>query len=104
MHQEEDSEDSRTVFCGNLHENVTEALLYELFMQVFNFLHFETSILNWFGQAGPLERVTVPKKDGRQCSFGFITYSHGCSVPYAVELFCGTRLFDRDLRIKARDR
>lgn len=27
-------EDSRTVFCGNISDKVTEALLYELFLQV----------------------------------------------------------------------
>lgn len=54
-------------------------------------------------QAGPLDRVSLPKKDGRQCSFAFITFSHGCSIPYAVELFGGTRLFNRDLRLQLRD-
>lgn len=33
----EDDEDSRTIFCGNLHENVTDAILYELFLQVSKF-------------------------------------------------------------------
>lgn len=27
-------EDSRTIFCGNLSDQVTEELLYELFLQV----------------------------------------------------------------------
>lgn len=31
---EEDDERSRTIFCGNLHDDVTEDLLYELFLQV----------------------------------------------------------------------
>lgn len=26
--------DRRTLYCGNLHENVTEELLFELFLQV----------------------------------------------------------------------
>lgn len=29
-----DDEDLRTLFCANLAENVTDALLYELFLQV----------------------------------------------------------------------
>ncbi|GLV31800.1 uncharacterized protein CBL_07560 [Carabus blaptoides fortunei] len=39
----EDTEDARTIFCGNLHIKVTEELLYELFLQV-----------------GPLEKVSIP--------------------------------------------
>lgn len=36
--QEDDSNvRSRTIFCGNLSERVTEELLYELFLQVRNF-------------------------------------------------------------------
>ena len=36
-----DSEDSRTVYCGNLPSKITEELLYELFLQVtivYNFI------------------------------------------------------------------
>lgn len=29
-----ESSDRRTLYCGNLHENVTEELLFELFLQV----------------------------------------------------------------------
>lgn len=32
--QEDDSVRSRTIFCGNLSEKVTDELLYELFLQV----------------------------------------------------------------------
>lgn len=32
--QEDDSVRSRTIFCGNLSERVTDELLYELFLQV----------------------------------------------------------------------
>ncbi len=31
---EYEDEDSRTIFCANLSDKVTEALLYELFLQV----------------------------------------------------------------------
>jgi RNA recognition motif-containing protein len=35
-----ENKDRRTLYCGNLHENVTEELLFELFLQVdlFDFL------------------------------------------------------------------
>ncbi|KAG4080072.1 hypothetical protein HA402_014512 [Bradysia odoriphaga] len=84
---EYEDEDSRTVFIANLSDKVTEALLYELFMQ-----------------GGPLEKVAQPKdKDGRARTFAFVTYVHAVSVPYAVSLFQGTQLFNRELTIKPRN-
>ncbi|PSN29024.1 hypothetical protein C0J52_27904 [Blattella germanica] len=80
------SDDSRTLWCGNLSDKVTEELLYELFLQ-----------------AGPLETVRIPKsRDGKQRNFGFITFKHECSVMYALSLFEGTRLYSRGLLLKAR--
>lgn len=29
-----ENKDRRTLYCGNLHENVTEEMLFELFLQV----------------------------------------------------------------------
>jgi RNA recognition motif-containing protein len=29
-----ENKDRRTLYCGNLHENVTEEILFELFLQV----------------------------------------------------------------------
>ncbi|KAH0535513.1 RNA-binding protein 7 [Cotesia glomerata] len=79
-------EDSRTIWCGNLSNKCTEDLLYELFIQ-----------------AGPLEKVNIPKdRDGSQKSFGFVTFKHMVSVPYALNLFEGTTLFNRALMLKNR--
>ncbi|XP_062556003.1 RNA-binding protein 7 [Armigeres subalbatus] len=76
-------EDERTLWCGNLAEKVTEELLYELFLQ-----------------AGPVEMVKIPQdKDKRPRSFAFITYTHGASVEYAINIFDGTRLFNRQLTL-----
>ncbi|XP_032515137.2 RNA-binding protein 7 [Danaus plexippus] len=81
-------EANKTVWCGNLSEQVTEELLYELFVQ-----------------AGPVEKVIIPKdKDGRQKNFAFITYCHEVSVPYAINLFRGTALFHRTLLLQNRGR
>ncbi|CAG9785445.1 unnamed protein product [Diatraea saccharalis] len=81
-------EDNKTLWCGNLPEQVTEEILYELFLQ-----------------AGPLEKVRIAKdKDGRQKNFAFITYSHEVSVPYAIQLFRGTALFHRTLSLQSRGR
>ncbi|XP_067009891.1 RNA-binding protein 7 [Anabrus simplex] len=82
-----DNEDSRTIWCGNLSDKVTEDILFEL-----------------FHQGGPLEKVRIPRdRDGRQRAFGFITYKHECSVPYALKVFEGTQLFNREINLKQRN-
>ncbi|KAG6445684.1 uncharacterized protein LOC115440598 [Manduca sexta] len=81
-------EDNKTLWCGNLSDQVNEELLYELFLQ-----------------AGPLEKVRIARdKDGRQKNFAFITYCHEVSVPYALNLFRGTALFQRTLSLQCRAR
>lgn len=84
----EQDEDQRTVWCGNLSDKVTEEVLYELFLQ-----------------AGPVRRVKIPKdKDGNQLSYGFVTFKHVESVPYAISLIEGISLYDRRLNLKPRQR
>ncbi|KAJ2949975.1 hypothetical protein O0L34_g11302 [Tuta absoluta] len=81
-------EDNKTLWCGNLPEQATEELLYELFLQ-----------------AGPLEKVRIPRdRDGRQKNFAFITYCHEVSIPYAISLFRGTALFHKTLSLQSRGR
>ncbi|XP_065078798.1 RNA-binding protein 7 [Ochlerotatus camptorhynchus] len=81
-------EDERTLWCGNLAEKVTEELLYELFLQ-----------------AGPVEMVKIPRDtDKRQRSYAFITYTHAVSVNYAIKIYDGTRLFNRQLTIHKKSR
>uniref|UniRef100_A0A182RH53 RRM domain-containing protein n=1 Tax=Anopheles funestus TaxID=62324 RepID=A0A182RH53_ANOFN len=82
------SEDERTLWCGNLSESVTEELLYELFLQ-----------------AGPLEKVKIPRDgDRRQRSYAFITFAHACSVEYALNIFEGTALLQRPLTLHRKTR
>ncbi|CAL7938260.1 unnamed protein product [Xylocopa violacea] len=79
-------DETRTLWCGNLSEKVTEEILYELFLQ-----------------GGPVQRVCIPKdRDGKQKAYGFVTYKHINSVLYALELFDGTSLFNRRLNISRR--
>ncbi|CAH1797174.1 unnamed protein product [Owenia fusiformis] len=82
-----DDEKERTLYCGNLDENVTEELLYELFLQM-----------------GPLDRIHIPKDKvtQKQKQFGFITFKYEVSVPYAIEMLNGIRMFGKNLRIKPR--
>ncbi|KAL0122266.1 hypothetical protein PUN28_007182 [Cardiocondyla obscurior] len=76
-----------TIYCGNLSEKVTEDVLYELFLQ-----------------AGPILRISIPKdRDGKQRSFGFITYKHMRSAEYAMKLFDGTMLYNRILNMNIRN-
>ncbi|XP_042190226.1 RNA-binding protein 7, partial [Callorhinchus milii] len=54
-------------------------------------------------QAGPLTKVTIPKdKDGRQKSYGFVCFKHTESVPYAISLLNGIRLYGRPLNLQYR--
>lgn len=71
----------KTLWVGNLPENITEELLYELFLQ-----------------AGPLEKVYVPK-DKR---YAFIQFKHEESVPYSVRIMDGISLFGKLLNMRAR--
>lgn len=78
-------DDQFTIFCGNLHEDVTEDILFELFLQ-----------------AGPLRKVTIPQSNGKAKNFGFITFKHECSVTYAIELMGGVKLYGKPLRLQCR--
>ncbi|XP_075710610.1 splicing regulator RBM11 [Rhinoderma darwinii] len=79
-------EADRTIFVGNLDCNVKEETLYELFLQ-----------------AGPLIKVTIAKdKEGNFKSFGFVCFKHTESVPYAISLLNGIRLFGRPIKLQYR--
>ncbi|XP_014666609.1 PREDICTED: RNA-binding protein 7-like [Priapulus caudatus] len=79
--------DKRTIWCGNLAKDVTEELLFELFLQ-----------------AGPLESVRIPKdkESGQNRPFGFVTFRDDVSVPYTLDLFSGISLEGRMLRLQSR--
>lgn len=54
-------------------------------------------------QAGPLEKVTRAKeKDGNLKKFAFVEFSHVESVPYAIQVMDGIKLFNHHLRLKGR--
>ncbi|XP_073822236.1 uncharacterized protein isoform X2 [Musca autumnalis] len=85
---DEDDEGQRTLFVANLDEKVTEELLYEVFLQ-----------------AGPIERARIPKdNNGRQRTFGFVTYTSKCTAPYAMHLYQGLTLYRKSLTIKYKGR
>ncbi|BFZ08775.1 hypothetical protein BsWGS_11814 [Bradybaena similaris] len=76
------SEDSRTLWVGNLDEKVTEPLMYELFLQT-----------------GPIERlIFVTEGDGenkKHTGQAFVVFKHSESVQYA----CQVELFDSVLNL-----
>ncbi|XP_063812411.1 splicing regulator RBM11 isoform X2 [Pseudophryne corroboree] len=53
--------------------------------------------------AGPLTNVTIAKdKEGNFKSFGFVCFKHAESVPYAISLLNGTRLYGRPIKLQYR--
>lgn len=51
-----------------------------------------------------MEKVRIPKdRDGRQRTYGFVTFKHESSVPYSVALFEGTTLFNKTLNLQSRN-
>uniref|UniRef100_A0A663NBW1 RNA binding motif protein 11 n=1 Tax=Athene cunicularia TaxID=194338 RepID=A0A663NBW1_ATHCN len=56
-----------------------------------------------FFQAGPLTKVTICKdKEGKPKSFGFVCFKHKESVPYAIALLNGIRLYGRPVKVHYR--
>ena len=80
-----DDQVDRTIYVGNLVENVTEEILFELFLQ-----------------AGPLVNVVIKRPRNSNNKFAFVIFKHSQSVPYAIELFRDTKLYGRVLSIRAR--
>uniref|UniRef100_A0A2P2IAW5 RNA-binding protein 7-like n=1 Tax=Hirondellea gigas TaxID=1518452 RepID=A0A2P2IAW5_9CRUS len=81
-------EQERTMYVGNLHDDVTEPILYELFLQ-----------------AGPLQRISRPKDrdSGKLKNFAFVVFAHAVSIPYAIHLTNGIKLFGRALKTQQRN-
>ncbi|XP_009475431.1 PREDICTED: splicing regulator RBM11 [Nipponia nippon] len=53
--------------------------------------------------AGPLTKVTICKdKEGKPKSFGFVCFKHKESVPYAIALLNGIRLYGRPIKVQYR--
>ncbi|CAK9303520.1 unnamed protein product [Gordionus sp. m RMFG-2023] len=75
-----------SLFCGNISEDTTEELLYELFLQ-----------------AGPVENVKIAtERDGKRKQYAFIKFCHEISVPYAIDLMNGIKLNNNVLTLKCR--
>ncbi|GMM31022.1 U2 snRNP complex subunit [Martiniozyma asiatica (nom. inval.)] len=78
------SEQERTLYVGNLAPEVTELLLYELFLQM-----------------GPVKSVRMPrdKTSGESQGFGFVLFYRQATLEYTLKVLQGINLFDRSLKI-----
>ena len=85
MFQIMDDQVDRTLYVGGFGDEVNEELLFELFLQ-----------------AGPLVNVVVKTPKATTRKFAFVIFKHAQSVPYAIELFRDTRLFGRNIQVRAR--
>jgi len=100
-------EDRQTLFVAGLAKDVDEEVLYELFLNVSN-IHFELKAKNKtllpLFQAGPLFKVNIPLDHNtkQRKNFGFVRFQHSESVPYAIELFKGIKLFGQTLSMQNR--
>ena len=85
---EHDEEQLRTLWVGGIHEKVDDEILYELFLN-----------------AGPLEKVTIPKdrETKKQKSFAFVIFQHEMSVQYAYDLLNNVELFGQRLRLQNKE-
>ncbi|ODM89773.1 RNA-binding protein 7, partial [Orchesella cincta] len=83
----EDDEINSVLWVGNLDSKVTEAMLYELFLQ-----------------AGPIKSIKIPKGiDGAaHKGYCFIQFVHDASVPYTINVMDGTTLFGKKLKLQPR--
>ncbi|CAG5130465.1 unnamed protein product [Candidula unifasciata] len=83
------SEDNRTLWVGNLDDRVTEALIYELFLQT-----------------GPIDKLILPAEgEGdkkKHKGHAYVVFHHPESVQYASQVLEGSSLFGQQLNMKAR--
>lgn len=80
----EDRDQASTLWVGNLDENVTEALLWELFLQ-----------------AGPVMDVNMPldKVTGQSSNFAFVEMRSEMDAEYAMKVMNMVRMFGKPIRI-----
>ena len=84
-YEDVDEEELRTLWCGGVSDKVDDEILYELFLN-----------------AGPLERVVIPKdrETKKQKNFAFIVFQHQESVKFAYDLLNGTELFRQPIKLQ----
>lgn len=86
--QEAEKNANATLYVGNLDPQVSEPLLYELFIQV-----------------GPVKLLHLPKDRILRAhqGFGFVEFRTVQDADYALDILRGIRLFSRTLKMKKTD-
>ena len=58
-----------------------------------------------FFQAGPLEHVHIPfdKVAKKKKNFGFVTFHHKCSVPYAIHMLNNIKMYGQYIKVDSRN-
>ena len=100
--EEPDEEQLRTLWCGGLNEKVTEEVILLLWLLQHSRSALIQVLYELFLNAGPLERVTIPKdrETKQQKSFGFIVFEHEESVKFAFDLLNGVDLHRSKIRLQ----
>lgn len=83
-YEREQRNQEATVHVGNLDSLATEELVWEL-----------------FSQAGPLERIHIPrdKVTGEGSGYGFVEFALERDAEYGTKLLNGVKLYNRPLRV-----
>ena len=99
--EEPDEEQLRTLWCGGLNEKVTEEV-NTFFGRFYTSDALIQVLYELFLNAGPLERVTIPKdrETKQQKNFGFIVFEHEESVKFAYDLLNGVELHRGKIRLQ----
>lgn len=86
--QENERNPNATLYVGNLDPQVSEPLLYELFIQV-----------------GPVRLLNLPKDRILRAhqGFGFVEFNTSLDADYALSVLNGVRLFGKVLKMKKTD-
>ena len=90
------------MWCGGLNEKVTEEVDTFVFFVWNNTISLIQVLYELFLNAGPLERVTIPKdkETKQQKSFGFIVFEHEESTKFAYDLLNGVELHRSKIRLQ----
>ncbi|KAI0986240.1 hypothetical protein GJ496_000558 [Pomphorhynchus laevis] len=105
-----DDRDMRTVYCGSLPTNATDMVVYELFLQAgpIDSLHLVGGCVVRPGEhqsnteSDDKEMGLIETANRSNTAFAFITFKHECSVPYAIKLLNGVRLYGHHIRVSQR--
>uniref|UniRef100_A0A914BZJ4 RRM domain-containing protein n=1 Tax=Acrobeloides nanus TaxID=290746 RepID=A0A914BZJ4_9BILA len=89
--------DSQSVYVSNLHANVTKELIHELFIQA-----GPVALANKIFLKGARSLQSTPESsnDVPEYRYTFVEFKHAESVPFAIEMLNGIKLFGKPLWVR----